>query len=313
MKKIRLMYLGVFSFLLLFATACDEDDKPDLPTSALIHYSVVERQVAFTALAHNADSYMWDFGDGQTSTEPNPVHVYQDGGYYKAVLTVQGGTGSATDEADLAIALTPYVLLTGGPTAANGKTWRLSGSHSEFDYFAYSDPTLSPFPGAPKPLPAGILGAGLGLGEVYIDEFTFYFDGMYEHDVKDDNASYAGIVNQLQTNGGAGVVNWSSDTDFGQCTAKYTPEAGATFTFTEGDNYDVPSVFDPSDGVVTYEDVTTIDFSGTEFVGFMDVQRKVIVQEIKDNSMRLVLFMTGDMDYYPLNTNALILTFEVVK
>ena len=36
-------------------------------------------------------------------------------------------------------------------------------------------------------------------------------------------------------------------------------------------------------------------------------------QAISDKSMRLVMFMTGHPDYYPLNTNALILTFEVVE
>ena len=113
--------------------SCDDSEKADLPTSAIIHYSVADTKVAFTALSTNADSYSWDFGDGQTSTDPNPIHVYETGGYYKATLTVNGGTGSASDEADLAIALTPYVLLTGGPTAENGKTWKLSATHSEKD------------------------------------------------------------------------------------------------------------------------------------------------------------------------------------
>lgn len=314
MKKIRLMFFGVFAFLLLFATACNEDDKPDLPTNAIIHYSVVDKQVAFTALATNADSYLWDFGDGETSTEKDPVHEYADGGYYVAKLSVDGGSGTATDEKNLAIALTPYVLLTGGPTAENGKTWRLSGSHSDFDYFANADASLSPFDGAPNPLPAGILGAGLGLGEVYTDEFTFYFDGSYNHDVKDDNASFSGLVYQFVTTGGAGIVNPSSDQDFGLCTGKYTPESGATFTYMESEDFTCSSVYGPG-GMVTYEGVSTLDFSGTEFVGFMDFQRKVIIQEVNDNTMRLVLFMAAGQDpsIIGINTHALVLTFEVVK
>jgi outer membrane protein assembly factor BamB len=41
-------------------------------------------------------SYLWDFGDGQSSTAPNPKHVYQTAGQYTAKLTVtdeQGATG----------------------------------------------------------------------------------------------------------------------------------------------------------------------------------------------------------------------------
>lgn len=311
MKKNRLLLFSAFSFLTLMFLSCDEETtKVDLPTSATIHFSVVDKQVAFTALTHNAESYSWDFGDGETSSEKNPVHIYATGGYYTATLTVDGGTGSASDETSLAIAITPYVLLTGGPTSTGGKTWKLSSAHSQLDYFANSDPDLTTFPGTPNPLPAGILG-NLGLGEVYLDTYTFHFDGSYGHDVKEDNAAFSGLVYQFLTTGGAGIVN-DSGKDFGLCTGLYTPETGATFTYTENEDLDVPSVYDPSDGVVTYENVSTLGFSGTEFVGFYDYQSKVIIQDISNNSMRLVMFLAGSPDYAPLSTNALILTFDVV-
>ena len=38
-------------------------------------------------------SFLWDFGDGQTSTEKNPVHVYQNSGVYTVTLTAEGLTG----------------------------------------------------------------------------------------------------------------------------------------------------------------------------------------------------------------------------
>ena len=32
--------------------------------------------------------YYWDFGDGNSSTDSNPEHVYQNGGVYLVTLTV---------------------------------------------------------------------------------------------------------------------------------------------------------------------------------------------------------------------------------
>jgi hypothetical protein len=212
----------------------------------------------------------------------------------------------------IAVDVTPYVLLTGGATAVNGKTWKLTSNHSSKDKLALAATFTLADPDIPA-LPVGAFGLFLGIGEVYLDEYTFYFNGDYAHDTKDDGAAFAGLLNQMATNGGSGIVSLgTAAADFGLCTAAYTPEANATFTYVEKEDFPVPSVWG-AEGVVTYNDVSTLDFSGTEFVGFMDNQRKVIVQEITDNSMRLVMFMAASPDYYPLNTHALVLTFEAVK
>ncbi|MEM7538994.1 MAG: PKD domain-containing protein [Chloroflexota bacterium] len=39
-------------------------------------------------------SYAWDFGDGNSSTETSPTHVYTTAGVYNATLTVTGPNGS---------------------------------------------------------------------------------------------------------------------------------------------------------------------------------------------------------------------------
>jgi PKD repeat protein len=38
-------------------------------------------------------AYSWNFGDGTTSTDPNPVHVYNSAGTFTAVLTVTDNSG----------------------------------------------------------------------------------------------------------------------------------------------------------------------------------------------------------------------------
>ncbi|OQX97146.1 MAG: hypothetical protein B6I20_13265, partial [Bacteroidetes bacterium 4572_117] len=46
----------------------------------------------------------WDFGDGTTSTSPNPMHVYTAAGTYTAILSVTDNEGAtATDNADVTI------------------------------------------------------------------------------------------------------------------------------------------------------------------------------------------------------------------
>ena len=53
--------------------------------------------VAFSATGVDADgdtlTYAWEFGDGGTSTEQNPSHVYAAIGSYTAKVTVSDGKG----------------------------------------------------------------------------------------------------------------------------------------------------------------------------------------------------------------------------
>lgn len=316
MRKRQLnLVLGILfsASLILVSCSSDDDDRNNvIPFSADIFHSVNGKKVAFQGLTNNATSWSWDFGDGTTSTEKNPVHVYTDGGYYDAVLTATDASGTTiTKDVRLALDITPYVLLTGGATAADGKTWRISTGSSANDYFANADADLTPFPDAPNPLPGGIFGSALGMAEIYEDEFTFYFDGDYKHDVKADGAAFSGLVYQFVTTGGAGIVN-DGGADFGLCTGKYTPESGATFTYVKNENFTTSSVYGPG-GAITYEGVSTLSFSGTEFVGLMDFERKVIIQNITDKTMRLVMFLAASPDYIGVNTNAVILTFEAVE
>ena len=51
-------------------------------------------EYTFTNTSFNASSFMWDFGDGNTSTEKSPTHTYASTGTYNVVLTATNVSGS---------------------------------------------------------------------------------------------------------------------------------------------------------------------------------------------------------------------------
>ncbi len=61
----------------------------------------------------NADSYNWTFGDGQTSTEADPVHTYDTIGEYDVTLTINGTLSTGNKIKILPDGQLPYV--TGKP------------------------------------------------------------------------------------------------------------------------------------------------------------------------------------------------------
>jgi len=58
-------------------------------------------------------SYLWDFGDGNTSTDSNPLHTYQAPGSYNVSLMVANDGGSNTTAA------TDYITVTNVPPVAS--------------------------------------------------------------------------------------------------------------------------------------------------------------------------------------------------
>lgn len=320
-KTKRSIYWGLITSIVLSVlfSSCGNEEKKQFPLSAIIFYSINDNQVAFHALTHSAVSWHWEFGDGTSSDEQNPVHIYEDGGYYKVTLTATSASGeSVTEEVRIGVMITPYVLLTGGASAVNGKTWRLSSSHSENgDYFANADADLTPFDEDITPLPNGALKMYLNYPTVYEDEYTFYFDGRYKMNLTNfgekGTGAFSGLVYEYMTTGGAGIIYASEmGQQFGLCIGAYTPEDNLTFTYVKKEDYTIQSVYG-GDGTVTYKDVTTLDFSGTAFVGFMDHDRKVILKEISEDKMTLVMFMAASPDHYPLNTHGLVFSFEAVR
>ncbi len=64
-------------------------------------------------------SWLWNFGDGQTSTEPSPQHTYSNWGTYTVSLTVTSAVGSdtKTETSYIQVSATPVADFTAAPSA----------------------------------------------------------------------------------------------------------------------------------------------------------------------------------------------------
>ncbi len=74
-------------------------------------YSQNGNTVEFTNLTIDALSYLWDFGDGTTSTNEHPVHQYQTSGTFTITLIAENacGTDSFNVEIDILVTVTEMI------------------------------------------------------------------------------------------------------------------------------------------------------------------------------------------------------------
>ena len=93
-----------------YETTSTENQAPIAITKPK-YRAIVEHEVHFkgynsTDVDGTISSYTWDFGDGNSSTEINPIHQYTEIGDYTATLTVTDDQGVAsTTSADVSITL----------------------------------------------------------------------------------------------------------------------------------------------------------------------------------------------------------------
>src|SRR5690606_5625176 len=66
------------------------------PAVASFDFDYVFLTGVFTDISTGADNWVWDFGDGDSSTLQNPNHIYQSGGTYLVTLTISGICGTST-------------------------------------------------------------------------------------------------------------------------------------------------------------------------------------------------------------------------
>lgn len=140
----RQIFVVVFTLLLIQScvkgpSLIEELPKPPppIPTPDFV-FSVgtipAQSTVTFTNKTLNGDTYLWEFGDGETSSEQNPVHFYQNGGTYNVKLTSYNVSGSKSIERAVSVSK-PY-------TSAVIKSIKLNNYYPLVIYDINSDPDV---------------------------------------------------------------------------------------------------------------------------------------------------------------------------
>jgi hypothetical protein len=117
--NIRMVSLACLALVIIFLSACKDDEfnVPPASTKADFDYEIntivinedegIEHyEVKLFNKSVLAESYLWDFGNGETSTDENPTVVYINSGKYTIALAVK-----ATNEGLYYNMLTKSVIL----------------------------------------------------------------------------------------------------------------------------------------------------------------------------------------------------------
>lgn len=205
-------------------------------------------------------------------------------------------------------------LLTGGATATAGKTWVLSkgtypsddgGGAVTNDMFA-----LLQIPDTIQKL----------LGKEYDNEFTFFSDGRYSIDPKNDTVLAATLSSSL----GGIVCEWTQNV-LGLCGAHFAPVTSATWTLHEED-FTVDALSNPLDagtpplhGNVTFTGKKWLSFSQGAYFGILDgsTNSHVIIKEVTKTEMHVALLVCmyqgvmnpGGLEFAGLPTHIFQLTY----
>ncbi len=309
MKTNYFLILMITAIFAVMGVSCKKTPAP----TAEIFATIDSYTVTFNPTVSDVKTYDWDFGDGEKSTEAAPVHTYKKSGTYTVRLTVKGDGGEISVTKDITIAASVEEMLTGGPSAVNGKTWVLSTS-----YTAGQDgggPVQNAMP-ITIPSAENVLDL-FGLGEEYDNEFTFFSDGSYKMTPKNGKV-LAGAVYGVAT----GTISGDPVYEIGMCAATFDPPATATWSLGTTD-FIVDAITDPDEtnvppvhADVTFTGKTWVKLSAGAYFGVLDFPTidRFIIKSITPSKMTVALFLCGygygdDPEMIMLPTNLIQLTY----
>jgi len=93
MKIRRRISIILISLTAFYFSACNID-KPFACMSLSTDYFLKDSIILFNNCSQGTDTYLWDFGDGTTSTKVSPEHIYSLSDQYEVKLIAEGKYGS---------------------------------------------------------------------------------------------------------------------------------------------------------------------------------------------------------------------------
>ena len=303
MKPFKILFIAILSFTFF---QCDSDDDEGINSPIADFQFLVEGAVVtFNGkVSDDTNSYSWDFGDGNTSEEEDPVYAFAAAGDYEVSLTATSPSGTFVETKTVTILQSFEILLTGGPAKPGGKSWKLKKAYTGTEGAGVVENELSLF----QPSIDNVLDA-VGLGASYEDTFTFVYDGSYSVDNVDGNSLMGLVYASFERGADIREVSWDP-ASVPLANVAYTPEDG-TWEVSEED-FSVLAInpFTQQPGMVDFTDKTKIITS--EYLGIKEADGFVIIKDLTETTMSVAISIgvVEDPNYYTIPTIMLHLTLE---
>ncbi len=306
--KTRIFSLMTMAIVAIMLVSCSEDTPA--PVVEIFFEADTEDPytINFTTSSENASSFAWEFGDGEVGSGDAASHTYAESGDYTVTVVANGDGGETTATKDINIAASLAEMITGGPSATNGKTWLLSRIATPgVDGAGSVDPS---YPADLMPGTDNLLDM-IGLGEEYDNEYTFFHDGSYS-------------VNNVNGNHLAGWIyaamnipeeDWVTVTPVGIFAVKATPSDNATWSITEDTDLVVDAVDENEDSsgtlkTVTFEATDYITWGNGGFIALQDFYPNTTIRDVATDRMTLSVFMNSVMDAPDRPSHIITLSFD---
>ncbi len=292
MKNIKIL---TFFLLVLTLFNCSDDEVVPI---ADFQFLIEGTQVTFNGKTTDADTILWEFGDGTTSNEEDPIYAYAKSGEYTVNLTASGPGGTFTETKIVTILPSIEILLTGGQAKPDGKSWKLKKAYtSGIEGAGFVEDKLGIF----LPSQDNLLDL-VGLGASYDDTFTFVFDGQYKVDNKNGQSMMGLVYAMVERQADIREVSYDPQ-NIPLANVVYTPKTDATWEISEGD-FTVDSALGP----VNFTDKTQLIID--EYFGFKEKKVLVVLKDITETTMNVALGIATEPAAYEYPTLLLHLSFE---
>lgn len=82
----------MYSCLIIFTTGCHKRQDPQPASYHITHAGELYtgNAISFTSDAPTGYTFLWQFGDGSTSTDKQPHHIYDSTGKFEVTLVING-------------------------------------------------------------------------------------------------------------------------------------------------------------------------------------------------------------------------------